>query len=196
MNWRTRFELVNIWQETLTMMTFMRHGHGDIRLTLSNFLATIPSIADNRLLSLKLLLPRKKSSVLGVLALLVQGPEVQVAVLAEQLLQPHPIDDLLPENLERRGARPRPRPDVAPGQRPRRPASRFRRRPTGVSRCSRRRPRGRGQDAHGEGGAEGRRAADGTAAEDGAVDGLARAERRGQVERRWEALQFKVKIHF
>ena len=167
----------------------------NIHLTLSNFLATISSIADNRLLSLKLLLPLKKSSVLGVLALLVQGPEVQVAVLAEQLLQPHPVEDLLPENLERRGARPRPRPDVAPGQRPRRPASRLRRRPTGVPRCPRRRrPRGRGQDAHGEGGAEGRRAADGTAAEDGAVDGLARAERRGQVERRWEALQFKVKM--
>ena len=195
MNWRTRFELVNIWQETLTMMTFMRHGHGDIRLTLSNFLATIPSIADNRLLSLKLLLPRKKSSVLGVLALLVQGPEVQVAVLAEQLLQPHPIDDLLPENLERRGARPRSRPDVAPGQRPRRPPSRLRRwRPRGVGRV---RSQGRGQDAHG--GAEGRRAAHGAAPEDGPVDGLARAERRGQVERRWESLQFKVifvKIHF
>ena len=79
MNCRTPFELiVNIWQETLTNL---RHGHENIHLTLSNFLATISSIADNRLLSLKLLLPRKKSSVLGVLALLVQGPEVKVGIL-------------------------------------------------------------------------------------------------------------------
>ena len=172
----------------------MRHGNGNIRLTQSTFLATISSIADNRLLSLKLLLPMKQSSILGVLGLLVQGAEEHVAVLAEYLLHPHSVEDLLPENLERRGARPRPRADVPPGQRPRRPPPRLgRRRPGRVARRGRR-PRGRGQDAQGHGGAEGRRAAHGAAAEDGAADGLAGAERRGQVKRWRESLQDQVML--
>ena len=150
------------------------------------------------MLCLKLLLPRKESPsaapVLGVLALLVEGAEEEVAVLAEHLLQLHPLQDLLPEDLERGGARARPRPHVAPGQRPRRPLPRL---CPGIRRLRR-----RGEDAHGA--AEGRRAAaaggEGAAAEEGAVAGgggrgLARAERGGgQVERRREALQLEEKM--
>ena len=52
----------------------------------------------------------------GVLLVLVQGSEVEVAVLAQQLLQLQPLLDLLPQDLEDPGACSSSCPDVSAGQ--------------------------------------------------------------------------------
>jgi len=58
----------------------------------------------------------------GILLVLVEGAEVEVAVLAQELLQLQPLLNLLAEDLQNARARSRPRPDVAAGQRPGRPS--------------------------------------------------------------------------
>ena len=51
-----------------------------------------------------------------LLLLLVERPKVQVTVLPQKLLQPHPLDQLLPENVEDAPARARAAADVATGE--------------------------------------------------------------------------------